>query len=129
MNKVRFPKRRPNGSFCVEVALKADSGDPVLLGKRVQEWWSTAWMPANREWRRSWSSDQTQTLSYSDEFDGEPRVWRCTSELRFRFEGKPSAKWWRDWLVSRILPDLKSKFPEVQDFVRITNCESAPPEE
>jgi hypothetical protein len=35
-------------------------------------------------------------------------------ELQLRLRGKKTAKFWRDWVVSRILTELRMEFPEVE---------------
>ena len=45
--KGRFPKRRDDGSFCVEVALRFTAQQPDALVKMVNEW-IVEWVSINR---------------------------------------------------------------------------------
>lgn len=42
-------------------------------------------------------------------------------ELRLQLLGTKHSKFWKDWLVSKIAPDLKFKFGEVGDLLYIRN--------
>jgi hypothetical protein len=129
MTKVKFPKRRTNGSFCVEIIVSLSSVNTGDIGSAIQDWWSNEWMPRNKEWVRAWNrghkTERTEVLLYDDEFSGAPQLVRCEgSQLRFRLIGKSSAKkWWKDWLVSRMIPDLKARFPAVEEVVGAQNCD------
>jgi hypothetical protein len=46
---VKFPRRTPDGSFCVKVTLRANTNDEDL-GRRIQEWLTEAWMPLSKTW-------------------------------------------------------------------------------
>jgi len=103
----------------------SNAGD---IAGEVQGSWSNEWMPKNKEWLRVWNrghkSESTEALRYDDEFSDAPQLVRCDeSQLRFRLFGKSSAKWWRDWMVLRIIPDLRARFPAVGEFVSIQNCD------
>src|SRR5437867_2814598 len=121
MSKIKFPKRRPDGSFCIEVILHIVSDDPEGLLKRVRDW-AIQWAKANQVWTRKWCTgeglqNQEEELQYIQDFNQEPLPIACsTTELKIQLECKPSAQLWKDWLVSRILPDLKTSFPEIRDF-------------
>jgi len=127
---VIFPKRRPDGSFCVEVTLAANTNDEDL-GGRIRQWLTEVWMPSNTAWLRVWktgpglSVERPELLHYGDEFLSPPiLISSVAAEVRFQLRGRdPKQKLWRDWLVLRILPDLKANFPEVGDTLSITNCE------
>ena len=122
MSKVRFPKRNPDGSFCVDVIVAVETNEPEHFSRRVQSW-ALQWAGENQTWTHGNPSGQ-EVLNYADEFQREPYPVSCTpTELTIRFEGQPSAKWWRDWLVLRILADLKSAFAEFRDVNRIRDCD------
>jgi hypothetical protein len=125
MSKVRFPKRNADGSFCVDVVVAIETNQPEDFSQRVGAW-SRNWVNQNRRWARNWfPSGDTDVLNYSDEFKREPYLVSCTStELILRLEGQPAAKWWRDWLVLRILADLKSSFVEFRDVTLMRNCDT-----
>jgi hypothetical protein len=74
-------------------------------------------------WKTGTPHPQAETLEYADEFSAPPRVVHCAgSELRFQLQGKNTAKFWRDWLVLRIIPELKKRFPEIGDVCSIGDC-------
>jgi hypothetical protein len=126
---VIFPRCRPDGSFCVEVTLAATTKDESLAEK-IQQWLTEVWAPSNTTWLRVWktgpglSVELPELLRYSDEFLSTPTVMSSTTtEVRLQLLGsEPQRTLWKDWLVFRILPDLKAHFPEVRDFVGITDC-------
>jgi len=128
MSKVRFPKRNADGSFCLDVFIAIETNEPENLSRRVESW-GRQWANENRIWTRNWvPSGREEILNYSDEFKREPYPVSCTpTELTLRLEGQPSAQWWKDWLVERILSDLKSSFAEFRDVNRIRNCDAHSP--
>jgi hypothetical protein len=127
MNVIKFPKRQPDGTFCIEIAIAMSSSKVGNLAEIIQDWWSNEWTPRNRQWIRIWNRDRKQefieTLRYDAEFMTGPEVVFCgESKLIFRLIGRGSSKYWRDWLVSRLIPDLKSQFPDVGQVISIQNC-------
>ncbi len=122
--KIRFPKRRPDGSFCIEVSIPISTNEPEGFLGRVQDWF-TQWVEANQIWTRKWEpTGRIEELSYLQEFKREPQVISCDStELKIRLEGQPSAKWWKDWMVTRILADLKAAFAEIKGVGHVRDCE------
>jgi hypothetical protein len=123
METAQFPKRYPDGSFCVEVIMTADTTRPDQLEEQAAVWLST-WVRTNDLWVRDWSSGQREELHFSECFAGVPTVTFCsTSELRFQLVGKPSAaKTWKDWLVLRLIKELVASVPEVTGFKAIEDC-------
>lgn len=125
MTKVNFPARNEDGSFCVEIWLGLSGNQSDDLPLRVQRWIREDWMPEHATWKREWrtgpnlATTYEQVLHYQDEFTKPPVVsYRHNAKfpfrvLRLRFSGKQSAKFWKDWLVSRLLPDLRERFPHV----------------
>ena len=100
--------------------MSADNPDEFC--RKVQAW-VTQWVEVNRRWERNWLS-QNEELRYEDEFRGAPEVISSTlTELKIRLEGQPSSKWWKDWLVYRILADLKVAFTEIKGVGHIRDCE------
>lgn len=122
--KVRFPKKRADGSFCIEVSIPVSTDDPEGLLRSVQDWLSQ-WAKANQIWIRTWQpTGRIEELFYGQEFKGAPQPISCdSSELKIRLEGQPSAKWWKDWMVSRILADLKAAFSEIRAIGHLRDCE------
>lgn len=122
-DRVRFPKRHADGSFCVRVALSCQEGvaSDELAG-RLSEWFAE-WTANNENWE--WLG---RTQKYSSEFDGPPSDVRVEgSRLTFRLRGAPAAtKLWRDWLALRIVRDLVDAFPQIAGVERI--AESPLPE-
>jgi hypothetical protein len=122
MSLVKFPKRRTDGSFCLEIVLPVVTSDPDALLRRVQDW-TVRWVKANEVWTRKWQPSGEELLRYHQEFKREPRPVSCSlTELRIQLEGKPSAKWWKDWMVLRIIHDLSDAFTEIQSGGRVTDC-------
>jgi hypothetical protein len=80
-------------------------------------------------WTREWltgpnaSVVKVQTLNYADEFAAPPVVSvDPETKLRLQLRGKGTAKFWKDWVVSRLIPDLKSQFPGIGELLCIRDC-------
>jgi len=118
-----------DGSFCVEVGIRVAGGLPTEVATRVQEWLNEVWMPRNETWTREWKSGSKlenstrQILHYGDEFTAAPAIAvGPDSELQMQLRGQKTAKFWRDWLVSRLVPDLKEAFPAIGDLLYMRDC-------
>jgi hypothetical protein len=129
MSPAKFPARKPEGSFCVEVGLEIASNVREDLVPSVQAWIHEAWMPRYTTWSRDWktgpdlATTRVQRFHYDDEFAAPPEVVAgLNSELRLRLRGKKTAKFWRDWLISRLIPDLKVAFPALGELLYVRNC-------
>jgi hypothetical protein len=131
MTSVKFPRRKQDGTFCVEVGLQISSDDIATdVAAQIQVWFDETWMSANKTWIRPWSSGpdfatkREQVLSYSDEFLAPPEVRaKGDAELCIKLLGAGTAKFWKDWLVLKIGHDLKKQFPEVGELLYIRDCE------
>jgi hypothetical protein len=131
MTRPRFPKQKADGSFCIEVSCSVNTERCNDLARNIQHWWDAVWVPANDVWLRIWKTgpdlaiERPETLRYWEHFLAPPEVISCDqSALRFRLLGNNARdKLWKDWLASRIVPDLKTNFPEVGELLRIVNCE------
>ena len=115
---IKFPKRRPDGSFCVLVTLRVSTPGPQALASRVTAWLDQ-WVLANRQWK--WGD---QVFDFFDDFVGIPTcVASGTDLLTLRFEGRPqSKKWWKDWIGLRLLADIRQAFSEIVDLDRVVDC-------
>ena len=92
------------------------------MAARVKSW-LTAWVTINRYWE--WSPAEGK-LDFFDSFASIPLVETDgASAVRLRFEGKPAAKWWKDWVIIRILKELPVALPEITKVERIENCVDA----
>jgi hypothetical protein len=130
MSPAKFPARRADGSFCVEIGVQMSGDVKVDLVPRIHAWISDAWMPEHKTWTREWktgsnlATNHVQLLQYDDEFLAPPEVAAgSNSELQLRLRGKKTAKFWKDWLVSRLVPDLKAAFPGVGELLYIRDCD------
>lgn len=127
----KFPKPKVDGSICVEVTIPVRSDDDTDLGERIQQWWTDVWLPERGTWRVVFRTGQdlrrvdVEILEYTEEFSAAPHVVFCKdSKLRFRLEGRRSTKVWKDWVILRILPDLREQFSEIQNGVlSVCNCD------
>ena len=119
---VKFPKRRNDGSFSVEVILSIQANDPKEFLSRVQQWLEQ-WVQSNRHWKTALAASAGGVLDFFDEFTGPPScVLKGTNALSLRVQCRPNARtWWKDWLVLRILKDLQEKFIEVTGVDRIAD--------
>jgi hypothetical protein len=121
-----FPKRRSDGSFCIEVRLRVDSQQLDVLANRLNAWLDQ-WVLANRFWKWSLAKRAGGLLDFLDDFVGPPAVVvRTPAFICLRFECRPQAKkWWKDWLVLRILKDIHAAFDEVIAVENIGDCPSS----
>jgi hypothetical protein len=132
MSKAIFPKIRTDGTFCVEVAFKASDDHGRELAIKIQQWLDEIWSPNNSTWTREWNAasplhSKVEVLQFGDEFIRPPEVTSSDeSQITLRLYGKESSRLWRDWFVSRLLPDLKEKFPEIGEGLAIGNCGEYP---
>ncbi len=119
----RFPRRRTDGSFCVDVAFDL-RGEPQTAGSRAEEWLKE-WVGENRVWpmrRLSTGGARMERYDYMDDFLGAPCVVVAPDSVILRFEGKPGARKWKDW-VARIITELSRDVPEMGEVKSILNCE------
>jgi hypothetical protein len=129
MIAAKFPSRKVDGSFCVEVGLQLLEGTPDDICDLIDQWFSNGWMSENKTWTRTWltganfETKRNEVLVYSDEFLSAPEVsLGGKSELQIQLLGTKSSKFWKDWLVSKIAPDLKEKFPYIGELLYIRDC-------
>jgi hypothetical protein len=110
-----FPKRRPDGSFCIETRIAIDAADRAVLASRINDW-IEEWVRANRYWECKFAESEGGVFDFYDEFARPPYcVTGDSGSLFLRVEGCPGAgKWWRDWIGSRLLPDLRAAFREIR---------------
>jgi hypothetical protein len=126
---VKFPKRRADGSFCVEVMLRVDAKETDVVASRVNSWLDE-WVESNRYWKVSHPESSDGLLDYFRDFTGPPSCF--TPEPGFlclRLEGRPETKQaWKDWLVLRLLKDLGQAFHEIRAVGKIQTCADVPHE-
>lgn len=114
----RFPKYRPDGSFCVKLILEVKTDDPDKMAIIVQHWLDE-WVLNNQTW--NWFE---RTLHYRDDFRRSPFNIECsTSWLSFCLEGQPRAEWWKDWIGFHLLQDLQAAFIEIGALRKIIDCD------
>lgn len=114
--------------FLVEIEMSVAADAVASLCDDVQRWLNDEWVPWNQLWRRvsrDAGRECVQNLLYSDEFSSPPRVLFGGSQLRLVIEGRSAGNSWRDWLVARLIPDVKSRFPQIGETLLIRNFEHA----
>ena len=121
--KVKFPRRSVDGTFCVAAVFFVASQDLVQLQTNLQTWLQE-WVDKNRSWTWNFETGGEQTFYYTDEFRSVPLAEILSaSEIQIKLFGQPtSQKMWKDWLVLKIIPDIKHQFPEIQGVLRINDC-------
>jgi hypothetical protein len=123
MVAAKFPLRDQDGGFCVDIRISISAGDAVLLSKQVRKWILKEWLPANKTWTRHWRPGGDEVLHYEDEFNGPPEVSAGHgTEICVTLHGRKSARLWRDWFVSRMLPDLKARFSQIGKTLSVENA-------
>lgn len=126
MKKVAFRGGRKDATFLVEIEMSVPAGATNSLCEEIQQWLNDEWAPRNQLWRRvcrNAAREYIQDLLYSDEFSSTPSVLRSSSKLHLVIEGRNCAEFWRDWLVARLIPDVRSRFPLIGDTQVIRNFE------
>jgi hypothetical protein len=118
---IKFPKRRPDGSFCVLVSVRVTTQEPQELASRVTGWLDQ-WVLANRQWKFG-----DRLLDFFEDFAGAPScIVSAPGLLTLRFDGRPqSKKWWKDWIGVRLLSDLRKAFSEIGDVDGVVDCPEA----
>jgi hypothetical protein len=116
--EIKLPKKRADGSFCVEIALRSDTDDAERLAARITTWLEE-WTQKNRYW--NWFEER---LDFLNDFAGPPTCAKRSPELLVvRVEGTPQfTKWWKDWIGFRLLKDLQKQFPEITAVEGVENC-------
>jgi hypothetical protein len=126
MRPEKFPKRKPDGSFCIELTLGVGTRDTAELASRMTAW-IEEWVRANRYWKTVLADRVGGVFDFYDEFVRPPYcVTRYSGSLLLRLEGRPGAgKWWKDWILSRLIMDLRVAFKEIQHYPveGIRNCQ------
>jgi len=126
MNNKLFPRVCPDGSFCVDIIIELTHGKSGDLAPRVADWLRNDWHPNNRIWIRSWTSGKgvrEERLLYDADFTAPAKALpHEDSKISIRLVGKGESKFWRDWLVSKLLPDLKKQFSEIGEGLSARNC-------
>jgi hypothetical protein len=124
MTEWKDPKKRnSDGTFCVEICVGLLSTDTKHLAALMQHWILEEWMPNNSAWTIDWrtgknlSITREETHFYKDDFIKPPNIISTEdSKLRLRLYGSKSTTFWRDWLIMKIMPDLRTKFPEIGEI-------------
>jgi hypothetical protein len=116
--EIKLPKTRPDGSFCVEITLRVNTNDAKGLAARITSWLKE-WTQSHRYW--NWFEED---LDFFNDFAEPPTCAERTHEsLILRVEGRPKfTKWWKDWIVLRLLKDLQGQFDEIAAVEAFVNC-------
>jgi|ADGO01.1.fsa_nt_gi hypothetical protein len=126
MTTAPFRAGRDNAGFLVELEMSVVPDADASLREEVQRWLRDEWAPSNQLWRRvcrDASGEYVRNLLYSDEFSAPPCVLADGSLLRLVVEGRSCARYWREWLVARLIPDVRARFPQVGAVRLIRNFE------
>ena len=119
---MRFPSRRDDGTFSVDVVLRTNSNE-----QSVSEWLSR-WVAANQEWERTWYGPQSKVvereiLLLSSAFSCVPYVrWHRDGVFAVRFEATKEAVYWKDWMA-KLFQDARDELDSVV-LVSVTDATS-----
>ncbi len=123
MTKAKFPLRDEEGRFCVEIRVSVSADDVGSLSKQIAAWILNEWLPANKIWTQSWRPGGDQIHYYEDEFAGAPKISHGPGEeICITLRGQKTARFWRDWFVLRMLPDLKARFSQIGKTLSVENA-------
>jgi hypothetical protein len=122
MNKVKFPKRQSDGSFCIVARFSTKVKNEAQLSA-INEWLRD-WVKRNPTWVGKYNTGGETVYKYKSEFRRAPIAFLSpVDELQIQFEGQPTAKkMWKDWLILRIIPELRAAFPVISEPVVIVDC-------
>jgi len=122
MTSQQFPKVDSGGKFDVKIGFALDPNCGFECAKEIGKWLIDQWLPANQSWRRKWASGPNgsvvieETILFSDSFYQDPEVsYQAPDCLIIVLHGKARSAPWRDWMVSRIVPELQAQFPQLGD--------------
>lgn len=125
MTAQRFPKVDENGHFHVKVRLTLPPDCGPEYAEQIGSWLTDRWLPENHLWRRTWksgSSESVEELHFDESFLCEPDVhFEAPGTFAVVLHGRSRAAPWRDWLVSKLAPDLRRAFPQIADLQSIEN--------
>lgn len=122
---VRFPSRRIDGTFVVDVVVRVPHSVSADMGE-----WLEHWVASNLTWR--WETDraasgeaqESRCLQLSKAFDPLPRVHVIDEDIvHIRLFGTREAVFWRDW-VARLLQDAEADFGTVE-VLRVKDAQVA----
>lgn len=110
-------------SLGVEVCMPVEAGHLPNLAERAEAWLKNVWMPKNQYWERVWKTGgdwntvaENELLAFEDDFLSSPEIrLKDDTQMLIRVFVRSSSKNWRDWLVLKLVPDLRSEFPEIKD--------------
>jgi hypothetical protein len=116
--EINFPKKRLDGSFCIEITLHVNTKDGKGLATRITSWLKE-WTQRNRYWNLF-----EENLDFFNDFAEAPTCAARTQEsLVVRVEGRPKfTKRWKDWIVLKLLKDLQAQFDEITAVEAFVNC-------
>jgi hypothetical protein len=113
MTEIRFPKRKGDQSFVLFARFSTSDPEVIALVRDYVK----MWVKANSSWTRIWRSNviREERLDFYSEFSAEPRVENGPGESSFSvvFEGRPTARMWKDWLVF-FVGEMVKMFPEIR---------------
>lgn len=130
MTSQQFPKVDSEGRFVVRIGLQLFPPSGAKDAEKIGRWLIDQWLPANRTWRRKWANGQNalrnieEELLFSDSFYSYPEVsYRERDTLCVVLHGKSRSALWRDWMISKIIPELKEEFPNIGDRLFVENAD------
>jgi hypothetical protein len=79
------------------------------------------WARAQRRSRQLWFVEEVR---FEDEFATAPTAVECEEHrLGVMLECRPTARWWKDVLVTGLLKEMMQAHGEITDVERIGNCD------
>lgn len=122
MSLQKFPRTDARGHFQVKAGLRLEARLGEECSARIKEWLDDRWVRENRVWHRKWKTGpnlsilNTEALEFEDSFLRSPDViFEPPATLCILLHGRDRSSPWRDWLISKIIPDVRRAFPQVGD--------------
>jgi hypothetical protein len=122
MMRSKFPKTRPDGSFCVELEFRSDK-EATSEHETGATFWLSEWTRENRYWVTRVVRKKDGVLDILDEFSfPQYQVEAHPASLLIRLEGRPGMmKHWGNGIVASLKQDVLETFKGLS-YKESRNC-------
>jgi hypothetical protein len=125
MDKGQFSSKRATGRALLEIGFPVVKEAEPNLAEAIQAWIQDTWMPKNKEWNNK-SRLEPRLVLYRDTFYSEPKISESSGLLILNLDTNLSSKEWRDWLVLKIIRDMRERFPIIGEPLHVRHYRVGP---